>query len=73
MDTTLSIYEKIHISESPYLRIFHAVEFLLDVVGILDTPLILFNLFTIFQRKGFTKLTGILFDVSEGMLTLKTA
>ena len=31
-----------------------------------------FNCFIIFQRKSFMKFTGILFDVSEGLLTVKT-
>ena len=32
-----------------------------------------FSCFTIFQRKIFMKFTGILFDVPEGLLTVKTA
>ena len=32
-----------------------------------------FNCFIIFQRKTFMKFTGILFDVSEELLTVKTA
>ena len=47
----LSIYGKIRITESPYLDIFHAVEFFGvqlsrtvpdDAAGILDTPLLLY-------------------------------
>ena len=32
-----------------------------------------FNCFVIFQRKSFMKFTGILFDVPEELLTVKTA
>ena len=32
-----------------------------------------FNCFIIFYRKSYTKFTGILFDVSEGLLTVKKA
>ena len=31
-----------------------------------------FNCFTMFQHKSFIKFTGILFDVSKGLLTIKT-
>ena len=50
-DMILSIYGKIRIRESPYLDIFHAVEFFGvqlsrvvpdDAAGILDTPLLLY-------------------------------
>ena len=32
-----------------------------------------FNFFITFQRKSFMKFTGIMFDMSEGLLTAKTA
>ena len=32
-----------------------------------------FNCFMTFQSKSFMKFAGILFDVSEGILTVKTA
>ena len=31
-----------------------------------------FNCFIVFQRKSFMKFTGILFDMSGGLLTVKT-
>ena len=31
-----------------------------------------FNCFTMFQHKSFIKFTGILLDVSKGLLTVKT-
>ena len=31
-----------------------------------------FNCVTMFQHKSFIKFTGILFDVSKGLLTVKT-
>ena len=70
------------IRESPYLGIFHAVEFFVTLMSqkvparccrYLRYATDSFDCFTIFQRKNFIKFTIILFDVSEGLSTLKTA
>ena len=55
--------------ESPYFGIFPTVEFFGDLRYVTD----FFSCFIIYQRKSFIKFSGILFDVSEELLTVKTS